>query len=175
MPSIDPSEYATYFAGYIERVPDAPSISEQFREQLETLTAFFGGIPNDQRQHAYAPGKWTVQEVLAHLVDTERVMATRALYFARGATHVEQPDMDPDLFVSGGRGDGRSYESLLKEFRSIREANLQLVTGWGDEVLDRRGTMSGALMTVRAILHVMVGHPEHHRQVLVEKYGVAGS
>jgi len=129
------------------------------------------GIGDEKARFAYAPGKWTVKEVVGHINDAERIFAYRALRFARGD---EQPltGFDENVYAPAGRFNDRSIGDLLDEFEAIRAATIHLFRNLNDDELARRGTANNNPITVRAIAYVVAGHERHHVKLLHERYGV---
>ncbi|WP_118972320.1 DinB family protein [Taibaiella koreensis] len=161
------NEYAPYYGRYIKMVTG--DIMDELREQPASFTAFINGIPKEKGDYAYAPGKWTIKEVLGHLLDTERIMAYRALRIAR-MDDAPLPGFDEDAFVANAHFKDRDITSLLEELELIRRSNLFLFETFSEETLQRSGTASGHTVSVRALLYIIVGHLKHHRLILEERY-----
>jgi len=160
-------EYPAIYSDYIENV--VGPVMEELHEQVETFPEFIQRIPEDLGDYTYAEGKWTVKEVLCHILDTERVMAYRALRFARNDM-TELAPFEQDEFVQNGRHNERSLESIEEEFTYLRKANLALFNTFSETELERKGMASGRLITVKAFLYVIAGHVTHHRIILKERY-----
>ncbi len=160
-------EYPAIYSDYIENV--VGDVMDELQEQLETFPEFIRSIPDDKGDYAYAPGKWTIKEVLCHILDTERVMAYRALRFARNDM-TELAPFEQDEFVQNARHNERSFDSIIEEFAYLRQANLVLFQTFNEIELTRKGMASGRLITVRAFLYVIAGHLTHHRIILRERY-----
>lgn len=164
----DASEHAPFYAPYVARVPDAGARAS-LAEGFDALAAMLDGADAD---HAYAPGKWSVRQVVQHLADAERIFATRALRIARGdATPL--PGFDENAYADATAGDARPLADVLAEWRSVRAATLALVDGLPAEAWDRVGTASGHTVSVRALVWITAGHALHHAAVLRERYGLA--
>jgi len=162
------SEYADYYHAYVGLVPDGDIgtiLEEERRRTVDLLSA----ISPERADYRYAPGKWTLKEVLGHVVDMEWAFTYRALSFARGATD-PLPDVDQDAFVKQADFQGRELADLLAEFSHLRSANTRLFTSLDETALDRRGVASGKVFTARAIPYVIAGHQMHHVRVLRERY-----
>ena len=165
-----PDEFFEYYGKYIGLVPgdDAlPALRDQIGETARLLK------PLDEKQalHRYAPGKWSVKEVVGHLSDSERVFAYRALRMCRGdATPLA--GFDENTYVPAGRFDARPLADILREFELVRAASDALFRGMDDEALLRRGTANDKEVSVRALAWILAGHELHHRRLLVERYGV---
>jgi uncharacterized damage-inducible protein DinB len=138
---------------------------------MDDVPRLLNDLPDARALHRYAPGKWSVKEVLGHLGDAERVYAYRMLRFARNdATPL--PGFDEDRYVPAGQFDGRSMTSLVAEWQTIRRSTLALVDGLPTEALDRPGVASGWPFTVRTLVWLAAGHASHHLRILRERYGL---
>ncbi|MEL6615295.1 MAG: DinB family protein [Bacteroidota bacterium] len=159
----EPSEYAPFYAGYVEGVPEGDLV-EILSAQPDAWAALLDGADAD---HAYADGKWTVRELTQHVVDTERVFAFRALWWARG-DEADLPGFDQDVWV---RHDPvQPLADLLAELRTVRAATLAMLRPLAPEAWDRGGVASSARMTVRAAAWIIAGHTAHHERILRERY-----
>jgi DinB family protein len=164
----EPSEYAPFYEGYIRLVPEGP-VRETLRVQFATTLELLGGIPEDRALHRYAPGKWSIKEVVGHIADAERVFAYRALCIARGDP-TPLPGFDENAYVASAQWDARPLPALLEDLRTLREANVRLFDAFDPAALIRRGTVNNAPASVRAILHIIAGHERHHVKILSERY-----
>ncbi|MDE2945235.1 MAG: DinB family protein [Gemmatimonadota bacterium] len=164
-----PDEHGDYYSTYIDRVPDDRSLVDVLGEAPDALDALLGDLPAERENFAYEPGKWTCREVLGHVIDAERLFSYRALHIAR-ADSAELPGMDQEEWATASNAAGRPIPELLHEFRALRAANAAFFASLDDETLSRRGVASGAECTVRALIHIIVGHELHHRDVLRERY-----
>ncbi|QYO67016.1 DinB family protein [Leptolyngbya sp. 7M] len=162
------SEYAEFYTGYIDSVPEADVLSV-LREQADELSSVFGNIPEERGNYAYQNGKWTVKQLLGHLIDGERVFGYRLHRFSHGDP-TPLAGFDQDVFVTNGRSNVRSIADLLDEFITQRRSNLALIASLSDEDWDLRGTASGAEVTVRALAFIMAGHVRHHLRIINERY-----
>ena len=167
----DPSEYADPYAGYVAAVPDGDVLATLEREGLRALS-FLRAVPAARADHAYAPGKWTVREVVAHVSDAERVFAYRALAFGRGDGG-PLPGFDQEAWLPGSRARERRWEDLLDEFRVVRGATIHLFRSFGAAAWGATGVASGFPVTVRALAWIAAGHELHHRRILTERYGLS--
>ncbi len=161
-----PREIAEYYRGYVERVRGGSllgTLSTQLEDTFRVVDAI--GDPD----HRYAPGKWSVMEVLVHMADTERVFGYRALRIGRGDS-TPLPGMDQDDYVVSGDLAHRTLTGVKTELRALRDATVALFRGFTDEALLRTGTADGAPFTPRAIAWVIAGHELHHRVILEERY-----
>ncbi|WP_353181846.1 DinB family protein [Parapedobacter lycopersici] len=160
-------EYPAIFAPYIETV--VGDVMDLLNEQLETFPEFLERIPAGKSAYAYAEGKWTIKEVVGHIIDTERIMAYRALCFARNDTK-ELPGFEEEVFVANARFNERSLASFSEEFSLVRRSNLLLFESFNDQELARKGLASERLVSVRAFLYIIAGHLNHHRNIIRERY-----
>ncbi len=163
-----PTEYAPYYAGYVEKVPVGDILYILTQQGHRTL-ALLDKVAEERAEHRYAPGKWSIKEVVGHLLDTERLFTFRALWFARQDPS-PQPGMDEDDWVVAGRFHQRSLADLLSEYRTVRAASLALFQGLTPPMWLRRGVANNVEFTVRSLPFIMAGHERHHVQVLQEKY-----
>ena len=164
----DPSEVETPYRTSFDQVPDGHLISIM-ESEIEDTTKLLATLGEERGGYRYAPGKWSVKEVIGHLCDSERIMSYRALAFARGET-VDLPGYEQDDYVVTGRFDERTLEDVSGEFSSIRRATLTLFRSFPEDVLTRRGRASGCAFTVRGLAYVMCGHEIHHKRILRERY-----
>lgn len=161
-------EFDPYYARYLDAVPDGDLLrlfEEQGAEMLDLLRAF----GEARGSYRYAPGKWSVKEVLGHISDTERVFAYRALRFAR-ADATPLPGFEQDDYVAAAGFNRRSLADLAEEFTDVRKATVKLFAGLDANALRRAGIASGHPMTVRAAAWIIAGHEQHHARILRERY-----
>ena len=161
-------EYAPYYAGYVRLVPDG-EILVLLRDQLAETEALLREFRGDRADHRYAPGKWSVKEMVGHMADTERIFAYRALRFARG-DRTPLPGYEQDDFVRGGNFGARALPEIAGELRSVRMASITLFAGLSAEALQRRGPANNVEFSVRALAWIIAGHERHHARVLRERY-----
>lgn len=166
-------EYAPFYAGYVNRVPEGADLFELLSRQPDELKALVSGLSEDQANVRPAPGEWSVKEVLGHVCDTERVFAYRALCVARG-DKTPLPGFEQDDYVSSTDFNARSLSDLLEEFALQRQANLMCFKALTDDEVARWGTASTNPVTARAILYMMAGHVLHHIESLTVDYKVKG-
>ncbi len=161
-------EYGDYYAGYVGQVPDG-DVLETLERQGEEVVELLAGLAESDGARRYAPGKWSVKEVLGHVIDTERIFAVRALAFARGERQ-SLPGFEQDDYVRTGEFDARPLAGLIEEFAAVRRANVVFFAGLGEEAWGRRGTANNLPFTVRAVAWILAGHAAHHLQVLRKRY-----
>ena len=163
-----PSEHAEYYGRYIQRVPDGDVVS-LLREQLMETVALLRDVSGEREDHAYGPGKWSIKQVVGHMIDTERVMAYRALRFARN-DKTELPGFDENSFVANANFPSRTLGDLLEELQVVRASTIQFAKHLDGEALTRRGSANGQEVTVRALIYIIAGHERHHAAILRERY-----
>ncbi len=162
-------DFLPYAASYINQVPEGADPREALRGVGPQLHALLDSLSETQAEQAYAPGKWTLKEMLQHQIDTERIFAYRAMRFARGDGQ-DLPGFDQDAYVAAGGANARPLASLLAEYDATRAGTLALFDSFTEEQLDRRGTANGGPATVRALLFIVPGHELHHLHLIRERY-----
>jgi hypothetical protein len=167
----DASEYAPYYARYISLVK-ADDILAALSEQAQETRSLFSGFNDADEDYRYAPEKWSVKEVLGHVIDTERIFAYRALRIARN-DRTPLPGFEQDDYVRNGDFGKQRLAALIEEFAWVRRSSLMLFRQFSPEAWMRVGIADQKEISVRAIAYIIAGHELHHRQVLKEKYGMA--
>ena len=162
------SEYASYYAGYISRV-DHSDIIRYLSGQLDGGLTFMRNIPAEKWNYRYSKNKWSVAEVIQHVIDAERVFNYRALCFARGETKA-LPGFDQNEYAQASEAHRRTPDSIIEEYRTVRKATLSFFTSLSPEAWLRTGNANGNDMSVRAIAFIIGGHQAHHEEVLRERY-----
>lgn len=168
----DPSEYASYYGKYIALVP-GKNIVAALEDQPRETKVLLSELSEEQGDYRYAPGKWSIKEILGHVIDAERVFSYRALRFARN-DQTPLPSFEQDDYVRSANFADYGLEDLVEEFIAVRRATVLLFRNLSAEAWMRRGIASGNPVSVRAIAYIVAGHELHHRRVLREKY-VAGA
>ena len=164
----DSSEYAPYYGRYVQLVSE-PDIVGVLANQIHATSAELRAISEVKAGSRYAPGKWSIKEVLGHMIDTERIFAYRALRFARGDQN-PLAGFEQDDYVRMAGFDGCRFHDLVDEFELVRRANVMMFGHLDAEAWARRGVASGHEITVRALAYVIAGHERHHMKVLRERY-----
>lgn len=167
-PEVD--EAAPFYHGYLAKVPDE-NVGAHLVEQLHELEQLFDTVTDDAALHRYAPGKWSIKEILGHLTDTERIFGYRLLRISRGDP-TALSGFDEKAYVPAGRFDDRPLPALLAEFRAVRLSTVALVQGVPEAAWAQRGQANGTSITARALAYILVGHMAHHMGVLRERYGL---
>lgn len=168
LPRPGTDEYSPFYAGYINGVPEG-DLLETLTHQLDEILVLCGSIGEPQGDHAYAPGKWTIKEVIGHLNDVERIFAYRALRIARGDT-TPLPGFDENAYTPESGANARTLADLGEEFAAVRRATLTLLATFTAETAARRGTASGNPASARAVAWTIAGHAGHHVRILRERY-----
>jgi hypothetical protein len=164
----DPSEFAPFYAGYIAGVPDGDLLATLEQQGRETR-ALLEGLSETRGDYAYAPGKWTVKEILGHIADGERVFSYRALTFARGDSG-PLPGFDEQAWTPASGARQRTLTDLLDELAAVRAATLALLRNLPADAPLRRGNANGQPISVRALVWIIAGHERHHVRILRERY-----
>jgi uncharacterized damage-inducible protein DinB len=162
-----PNEYVPYQLTYVNLVGDEP-ILDILENLQESTFSFFNGLDAEKADYAYADSKWTIKEVLGHIIDAERTFAYRVLAFSRGQK--ELPGFDENEYVAKANFKSQLFKDLIDEFRLLREVNLYLFKSLTAEQLLMTGIASGSVVTVRAILYLIAGHEMHHLNIIKERY-----
>ncbi|SHK69763.1 DinB family protein [Hymenobacter psychrotolerans] len=163
----DATEYAPYYGTYVRLITADPLAALQ--TQPAELRRLLAGLTEEQAQFRYAAGKWSIKEMLVHMIDTERIFAYRALRISRGDT-TALPGFEQDDYVPTSEADARPLASILHEYDTVRAATLSLLGSFSAAQLSRRGTASGQPVSVRAMSFIMAGHEAHHLHILQQRY-----
>ena len=164
----DETEYLPYYGRYISLVPDG-SILTLLSSQLDETLALLRNIPEAQAGFRYAPDKWSIKQLVGHVIDTERIFAYRALRFARN-DQTPLSGYEQDDYVRNASFDNCSLGELAAEFESVRRSTLFLLKHLDEDAWLRRGLASGSEVSVRALAYIIAGHELHHREVLRSRY-----
>ena len=162
------NEYPAYYNRYIDLIKseDILSVLENQNHEMHNL---LNRIGEEAATFRYAPEKWSIKEVIGHVIDVERIFAYRALRFARN-DKTPLPEFDEDDYVKYANFDSRTLIDLSDEFRVARESTLTMFHSFDDDIYNREGIASGFKFTVRAIPYIIAGHEAHHRQIIRKKY-----
>ena len=163
-------EHISYYGKYIALVPGDDAVTALIT-QIDDTSHLLGRVDEERAGHRYAPGKWSVKQVVGHMADAERVFAYRALRFARADT-TPLPGFEEKDYAERGAFDGRLLADLVVEFRAVRAASIALFASVSPEMALRRGVANDAPMSVRALAWAIAGHELHHRGLLMERYGL---
>ena len=162
------AEFASFYAGYVSLVPEA-DIMKVLEGQADDVSLQTRAFIPKREEFRYAPGKWSVRQVLGHMTDAERVFGFRAFCFSRGDENA-LPGFEQDDYVARASFDRCSLADLVQEFGQVREANLIVLRRLDDRAWRRIGTASGKPVSVRALAYIMAGHVRHHLHVLSTRY-----
>ncbi len=166
---LNPTEYPTFYAGYISLVPPAITLRSALDDSAAHLSEYLNEIADGDEDFSYAPGKWTIKQALQHVIDTERVMAYRALRLGRhDATPL--PGFDQDAFAAHAKVSGREFGRMIAEFETVRRTSVSLYNGLAEEDLLFTGSVSGGTMSCRALGFIICGHTYHHLNIYRERY-----
>jgi hypothetical protein len=162
------NEYGPYYEKYISLVPET-DIRDAFAAQPAELRSVISGLSEDKGSYTYAAGKWTIKEVLSHLIDGERIFAYRMLRISRGdETPIE--GFEQDGYIENSNANNRSFADLLEEFDLNRRGNVLLLNNLDEAALKRMGTASGLPISTRALANISIGHVRHHVNILNDRY-----
>lgn len=162
------NEYAEYYHKYVEKVPQG-NIVDVLDDQLNSIVNFFSRITEEKSKHRYAPGKWSIKEVLGHIMDAERVFAYRVLRFSRG-DEKSLLSFDENQYISNSTYDSVPLQLIVEEFSYIRKANIRMFKNLSDEMWMKKGIASNNPVTVRGLAYIIAGHAQHHINVIEERY-----
>lgn len=161
-----------YYRAYIDRIPsEVVDVLPALRTQLRELIGLTGGLSEERQRFRYGPDKWSVREVVGHLLDTERVFQLRALWFARGAESA-LPGFDENRWAKASRAGDLPMGALLEEYAAVRESSVLLFRNLDLEALERRGEANGRSFQVGALAWFLLAHESHHLAILRERYGL---
>ncbi len=164
------SEYAEFYSPYMDILPeDGTGLPELLESSLAKCKSMLDGLPREKENFRYAEGKWSIRELVQHLIDSERVFAYRALRFARGDQKT-LPGFDENLYVENCRAEDRELPDLLLEFELLRRSNIIMFGSMDEEALQRQGSVDGNQLSVRALGYICCGHLLHHLKVIQERY-----
>jgi hypothetical protein len=161
-------DYAPYYEGYISLVEGNDIFKILVSQSIKTQEVL-NSFPKAMGDFTYQPGKWTVKQVIGHLIDAERVMAYRAMCIARDEKQ-SLPGFDQDDYVKAGNFNKRDLFDLVYDFRLLRESNMLLAKGLDKEVFSKRGVANNNEVTVLALFYIIAGHEKHHMNILVDRY-----
>ncbi len=162
-------EYAEFYAGYVQRAQVRDDVLAALPKQIDEIKSALGKLSDEQALFRDAPKEWFIKEVMGHLNDVERVFAYRLLRVSRNdATPL--PGFEQDDYVREAGFDKCALNDLIQEFEYLRRANILAINDMSEESTLRRGAASGATISARALIYMLVGHVDHHMASLREKY-----
>lgn len=162
-------EYASFYGTYIQKAEGILDPVEALQQQLEETLALLKPLDESKQLFRYGPEKWTVKEVVAHMIDAERIFAYRALRIGRG-DQTPLASFNENAYVTAGNGNACDWRELLEEFHFVREASILLLRHLPEQAWIRTGTASGHEISVRALAYIIAGHVMHHTVILRERY-----
>ena len=162
------NEFAPFYGKYIEKIKEEHPLNALEASLIEARN-FFPTIPAEKADFRYAEGKWTVKELLQHIIDTERIMAYRALCFARNEK-TPLPSFNENAYAEAMDVSHRNLSEMAEEFLELKQSNIRMFRSFPEEALLRQGTMSGGPASVRAVGFIIAGHQRHHIIILKERY-----
>ena len=166
--SLSKNEFHSYYKNYIDLVEDSDIVNGLI-SSFKRTEAFFQTIPSEKLEFQYAPGKWTIKEIIQHLIDAEIVFAYRALRFAR-EDKTALPGFDENHYAKTSHANNYSIDKLIKHYGAVRQATIHLFESFSPETLLKTGNASGSEMSIRALGYVIIGHETHHSKVIRERY-----
>lgn len=162
-------DYPLYYDRYVSLVSASQPLFTQLEGQVREIDEFFSSVTEEETLFRYADGKWSMKEVLQHIIDTERVFAYRAMSIARGEQQ-SLPGFDENAYVQNCHADARPVDDILKEFLYLRKSTLHLLNGLSEDVLENKGVANSQPITCRSLFWIMAGHCTHHLQILRSRY-----
>jgi hypothetical protein len=163
-----PGDYAPYFAKYVMQVPEGDFLAT-LETQMRDMRTLLEPLTEKQADFSYAPGKWSIKEIVGHINDAERIFSYRTLRIARG-DQTPLPGFEQDDYIKAANSSSRTLASLLEEFAAIRHSTISLIRSLDDSAWLRRGTASEKPVTVLAQAFIILGHALHHQRILTEHY-----
>jgi hypothetical protein len=162
------TEYSHFYGTYVQEVPRT-NIIEYLNAQMHEFYTFINSIPGDKLFEVYEEGKWSIKQIIGHIIETERIFSYRALRLSRG-DNTPLPGFDQDHYVAASNYEERSMANLANEYLAVRIATVHLLQNMTGEMVQKSGNASNADFTVRAIAYIIAGHQQHHYNIIREKY-----
>lgn len=161
-------EYAEHYANYVRLVPEG-NLTEILEKQIADTVQFLRTLPEEKLKYRYAEGKWTIKQIVQHMVDAERIFAYRLLRIARN-DKTPMPGFEENEYADEAHTENRSFEEQILEFETLRKSTLFLIKSLHTDELMRTGTASNAHISARALCYIIAGHELHHCAVINERY-----
>ena len=158
-----------YIQDYITLVPDDGNLLIHLEDIFSETEEIIYPLSEEEMSFRYAPGKWTIKDMLVHMCDTERIFVYRALRFSRG-DKTDLPGFEESLFAEFARANERETVDIMREYSLVRESSIAFVESLSDDALNRKGTANGAPLSVRLIVNMIYGHHKHHLNIMRERY-----
>lgn len=162
------TEYPSFYGGYVEK-SGGMGTKEGLVQNFHRTHSFFRKIPKNKWDYRYEKGKWSIKEIVLHLIDSERVFAYRALMIARSEQPILQ-SFDQDEFVLNSQASNRTPNDLISEFYTLRKSTIVQFSNYNNQTLAKTGTINGGVISVRALGAIIHGHAEHHLTILKQRY-----
>lgn len=163
------SEYALYYGRYIDTVPPGTHVLEELKNNMKTFTTFLQAIPEDKLLYRYAEGKWSIKDIVQHMIDVERVFVYRAMRFSRN-DKMPLAFFDEDEYARQADADHLNWNKLCKEYKTLRMSTIAFFNNQNTKTMKRSGIAGQSVMSVRACAWIIYAHEMHHWKVIREKY-----
>lgn len=163
------AEYNEYYSRYINKVSKDTSLIKGFENDRKMVVDFFSSVPENKLEYRYQPEKWTIKELLQHIIDTERIFIYRFLRISRN-DKTALAGFDQDIYIDPSMANNKSLEELINEFNSTRSYSINLIQSISDENLKNIGTASDSTISARACAFILLGHSVWHIEVIKERY-----
>ena len=163
-----PEEYAPFMGNYIKLIVNAPDIIDLLEQQSNQVFELFNSLNEDKAMYAYGPDKWTLKQVIGHIIDAERTFAYRAYAFSRG--QAELPGFDENTYVELAGFNSRPVQDLAAEFKAVRASNLYFIRALSEKQLATVAISNSIPTSVRALVYAIAGHAQHHMNIVNERY-----
>jgi uncharacterized damage-inducible protein DinB len=158
-----------YMERYIKLVPDDGNLLIHLEDIFSEMEELINPLTEEKMHYRYAPGKWTIKDILLHMSDTERIFIYRALRFSRG-DETPLPGFEESLYAMNAGANDREKEDLMREYSLVRESSIAFVESLSDEALNRKGLASNNSLSVRYLVNLVYGHQKHHLNIIRERY-----
>src|SRR5688572_10898701 len=163
------SEYPVYYERYLKLLPHEADVLSVLRNQVEDVIGLVQDTPDFIAKSGYAPGKWSIKELLQHMLDTERIFAYRALCFSRGE-EISLPSYNEDQYAENSVANRRRLADIILEYRLLRQSTLNLIKSFSPQMIDLVGSSGGNAASVRSIIWIIAAHEKHHLNIIKERY-----
>ena len=168
-PELQEGDYIPYQKSYLDRLPTHGDITTLMAKNIINTENFLESIPADKLSYRYAEGKWTIKEIVGHLIDTERIMCYRALCIARGEKQ-SLPGFEEAEYAAASNANQREFSEIIDEYVLVRQSTIAMVRSFTPEMIQARGIANNHPITVNALCRVIAGHELHHLAIIKERY-----
>lgn len=168
-PEVKEGDYIPYHKAYLDRLPSQCDVPVEFEKNTTHTIEFLKSISKEKLDYRYAEGKWTIKEIIGHIIDTERIMSYRALCIARADTQ-QLPGFEEDNYAAESNANERTLDDLLNELDLLRKSTIAMMRSFTSEMIKRRGNANKHPVTVNAVCRVIAGHELHHLAIIKERY-----